>query len=106
MSERMGDFAKTFRGIPLSVKIAEADAKALRDLNDKIKGLQAWVAAISAQGERKMAELTAEGRAIWQRLAKEYDLDLKTVNYDLNDAGDTLVPQSIRLVGPDETRNR
>ena len=84
--------------LPTTVTLDADDAKALRDLNDKIKGVQGWVTAVSQQGERRMAELAAEGREQWGKLQAKYKLDLKNVNYDLNEDGTLLVPQTARLV--------
>lgn len=83
--------------LPQPIKLDDSDAKRLRDLNDKMEATRGFVTAVSQQAERRIAELTQEGRDIWQDLAKKHNLDLARVNYNLNTNGDGLVPVSLSL---------
>ena len=83
--------------LPQPIKLDNADAQRLRELNDKMEATRGFVQAVSAQAERRIAELTQEGREIWQDLAKKHNLDLARVNYNLNTDGDGLVPVSLKL---------
>lgn len=80
------------------VSLSPEDAAALRALNDKMQGVQAWVSAVSQQGERRIAELTQEGRELWMRLGKTYEIDITKQNYDLDTDGESLVLKSARFV--------
>lgn len=83
--------------LPQNVALDDSDAKRLRDLNDKMEATRGFVTAVSQQAERRIAELTQEGREIWTDLAKKHGLDLARVNYNLNESGDSLVPVSLKL---------
>lgn len=80
-----------------TVTLSEGDARRLRDLNDKQAGLQRAVQGFVEVGERRAAELQAQGRELFTELAKSYNLDLVHIEYVPSADGTQLVPRSVRL---------
>jgi hypothetical protein len=83
--------------LPQKIKLDGDLAKRLKKLNDKQLGVQQFVQMVARQGEERVAELTAEGRSIWQDIAKRYALDLDRVQWNLDSDGETIVPVGMRL---------
>lgn len=88
---------KTLTELPQKVKLLPAEAKALRKLNDKKAGIDGFIQTIVAQGESRIAELQHEGRQIWEGIQKQHGIDLDTVNYNLDNDGEHLVPTGMKL---------
>jgi len=83
--------------LPQRIKLLPAEAKALRKLNDKKAGIDSFVQTIVAQGESRIAELQSEGRKVWEDIQKQHSIDLNTVNYDLDNDGEHLIPTGMKL---------
>lgn len=83
--------------LPTEVKITPEQAKRFASLNDKQTAVQAWVKAVTEQGERRLEELAGEGRKLWQEVAADYKLDLEHVAYTIDETGTKLVPRQVRL---------
>lgn len=75
---------------PKEIELTPEEVSALRKLVEKQQANQEFVQQVLTAGERRGAELIAEGRAIWDGLAKKYGLDLKKVGYEPRDG--KLVP--------------
>ncbi len=84
-------------GLPTRVKLSKPEAAALRKLNDKKAGVEAFTRTIMQQGEARLAELQAEGRSVWEGIRVAHDLDLDNVNYNLDEDGETLIPVGMKL---------
>lgn len=84
-------------GLPTKVKLSKPEAASLRKLNDKKAGVEAFTRTIMQQGEARLAELQSEGRSIWEGIRIAHDLDLDSVNYNLDEDGETLVPVGMKL---------
>lgn len=83
--------------IKKTVELDKEDSDLLRGLNDKQVGVQQWVQMVTQQGEQRVAQLQAEGRGIWSKIAEKYDLDLKKVHYNLDDSGSNLIATAVKL---------
>lgn len=85
--------------LPQPIVLDEGDAKRLRNLNDKMQAINTFIKSVSEQGERRIAEVTEEGRSIWLDLGKKHNLDLQRVHYTLGADGTSIEPVSMRLQG-------
>jgi hypothetical protein len=83
--------------LPQKIKLDGDLAKRLKKLNDKQVAVQSFVQMIARQGEERIAELTAEGRQVWQDVAARYKIDLDRVQWNLDNDGETIVPVGMRL---------
>ena len=83
--------------MPQTVKLSKDESAKLRKLNDKTQAIDSFVKTVVAQGEARIAELQAEGRDIWSTIAATHSLDLQSVNYSLDDDGETLIPTGMKL---------
>ena len=77
------------------IKISPSDARALKDFEDRRVAFARLVEMAQGNWERKNQEITQAGRELWERLGKEYSLDLERVNYA--GEGEFLVPLAVRL---------
>lgn len=84
--------------LPQPVTLTKAETAELAKIADKKAGLDSFVKTVVQQGESRLAELNAEGRGVWDRLSKVYNLDLKNINYAISDDGTKLVPVGMNLI--------
>lgn len=77
------------------IKISPSDARALKEFEDRRVAFARLVEMAQGNWERKNQEITQAGRELWERLGKEYNLDLERVNY--GGEGEFLVPLAVRL---------
>lgn len=73
-----------------NIPITPEDAAVIRKLDEQRTANAAFVEQMRAAGERRNADLIAQGRDIWLALGTKYDLDLAHVQYDLTPKGDAL----------------
>jgi hypothetical protein len=83
--------------LPQKIKLDGDLSKRLKKLNDKQLAIQQFVGLVTRQGEERIAELTAEGRQVWQDVAARYKIDLDRVQWNLDSDGETIVPVGMRL---------
>ncbi len=83
--------------LPEKIAIDATVAKRLTGLADKQAALNGNIAACQKNWEMRGAELQAEGRALWDEIAKLYKLDVQRVNYTISPDGQYLVPTMVRL---------
>lgn len=79
-----------------TVKLDKQDTAALKKLHDSQQAISQFVDMISKQGELRLSQVQDEGRQIWTKLAKKYDLDLERAAYTLSNDGTELVLTGVR----------
>lgn len=79
------------------VLLDAADQARMRELNDHTAGVQRMVQMFIESGERRMSELQAEGRTLFESLAKKHNLDLQHVVYVPSPDGTSLIPTQVKL---------
>jgi len=89
---------QTLTAIPKTIDLTKAETATLAKVADKKAAIDNFVKTVVSQGEARLAELNAEGRDVWDKLSKAYDLDLKNVNYAISDDGTKLVPVGMNLI--------
>jgi len=89
---------QTLTALPPTIELTKAETATLAKVGDKKAGIDNFVKTVVAQGETRLAELNVEGRDVWDKLAKTYDLDLKNVNYAISDDGTKLIPVGMNLM--------
>jgi len=82
---------------PTKVKLDTSEQLALKALHDKTVGLNNFVQTVTAQGESRMAEIQAESRRIWEKIAANHGLDIEHVNYEVDAKTEHLVPMMMKL---------
>lgn len=81
--------------LPQTIKLDAADKAALEAFSAKQQAVQATFQQFAVAGERRMAELQAEGQAIWTTLGAKYSFDPQKVQFAFE--GDEIVPKAVRL---------
>jgi hypothetical protein len=64
----------------------------LKDCSQEIDAIQAWVAMVSKQGEKRIAENQAKQREMWAALDTKYELDIKHIHWSLSQDGKSIIP--------------
>lgn len=75
-------------------ELTAEEASQFVKLNAAREGVAGFVQQVVTAGERRNAELVEQGRALWEAVAKKYDLDLQHVAYEYQDG--KLVPVQVR----------
>jgi len=83
--------------IPTEIKLTPKEVTSMRKLNDKRAGMDTFIRTIMQQGEARMAEIQAEGQTVWLAIAANHGIDIRAVNYEVSDDGETLVPTGMKL---------
>lgn len=81
------------------VKLKPEDQTKMRAHNDKVAGVQNFVAMMTQSGEARLSQLQTEGRTLWEEFDKTYGLDLNHVAYEPSRDGTTLLPKMVKLGG-------
>jgi hypothetical protein len=84
--------------LPPTIDLSKAETANLAKIGDKKAAIDKFVKTVVEQGEARLAELNAEGREVWSKLAKAHNLDLTNVNYAISDDGTKLVPVGMNLL--------
>ena len=79
-----------------TVELDDVDRKALKKLNDSQVAVTQFVDLVSKQGEARLSQVQEEGREVWQKIAKKYDLDLEKCAYTMSNDGKQLVLTGVR----------
>jgi len=77
---------------PEPLALQEDDLKALQAIALEVDAIQAWVALVSKQGEKRLQENQVAQRELWQTLNEKYDLDIQHVHWSLSQDGKTIIP--------------
>lgn len=83
--------------LPTPVTLTPDQAKRFAAITDKQTAIEGWAKTMTQQAERRLEELAAESRALWQELSAEHNLDLEHVAYSLDQTGTQIVPRQVRL---------
>jgi len=79
-----------------TVALDPVDTKALKKLHDSQQGVAQFVDMVTKQGEMRLQQVQEEGRDIWAKIAKKYNLDLEKCAYTLSNDGTSLVLTGVR----------
>lgn len=79
------------------IKLNLAHQQRFRALTEKEQAVRQFIQNVVRQGEERLAAIAAEGRDLWNEVAKDYSLDLERVQYGPSATFDELIPLSAKL---------
>jgi len=84
--------------VPQPIQLKQKDLDALRDLQQEGEAIQRFVETMVNQGKVKMQKVQQKGSAIYQGIAHDYGIDMKSVHWAPDFSRGLLVPVRMQLV--------
>lgn len=83
--------------LPRPIGLSPAEAQKFRDLKSRQIAFSQWTQTIVQMSEKRGAELVQEGQALFDKIGREYKLDMERVSWELSQDGNSIVPKAMKL---------